>query len=77
MTGSYFMTSGISLFIGSKIANLAAPKDITTATDHTTLLLYQNLFFNLFLMAILVFILLLVMHPFIHKWDLHYKNNKT
>lgn len=76
MTGSYFMASGISLYIGSKIANLAASKNINTATDHLTLRLYQNLFLNLFTAAIIVLILLVVLYPLIQKWDRNFKTNQ-
>jgi len=76
MTGSYFMASGISLYIGSKIANLAASKNINTATDHLTLRLYQNLFLNLFIAAIIVLILLVVLYPLIQKWDRNFKTNQ-
>lgn len=77
MTGSYFMASGISLYIGSKIANLAALKDMTMATDHHMLSLYQNLFLNLFIAAVMVLVLLLVLFPLLQKWDRCYKMNQT
>lgn len=69
MTGSYFMATGISLYIGSKIANIAAPSNINTISDHMTLHSYQNLFLNLFITAIIVLVLLLLLLPFIRKLD--------
>lgn len=76
MTGSYFMASGIALYIGSQIANIAAPKNINIASSHTTLLLYQNLFLNLFIAATIVLIMLLILLPFIKQWDKNYHQNK-
>ncbi|MDI2091158.1 peptide MFS transporter [Commensalibacter oyaizuii] len=75
MTGSYFMASGISLYIGSKIANIAAPAHINDLSADKTLLLYQHLFLNLFIIAVLAVIILMVLIPIVKKWNRHHKEN--
>lgn len=75
MTGSYFMASGISLYIGGKIANIAAPPDMNTLSADKTLVIYQGLFFNLFCLAVVALVILILFLPLLHKWDKKYKQD--
>lgn len=69
MTGSYFMVSGIALYIGSQIANMATSGGSMLLDAKKTLNLYQNLFFNLFILAALALIILIALLPFVKKWE--------
>lgn len=75
MTGAYFMASGVSMYIGSKIANIAAPANIEVLSPHQTLALYSKLFLNLSIMAVVALIILIALTPFAKKWDKYHRRN--
>lgn len=81
MTGSYFLSTGIAMYIGSLFANIAAPHTDKILSASATLVLYQHLFLNLFIAAGIVLILLICLLPLVHQWDkkfrLHHTDDST
>lgn len=75
MTGSYLLASGVAMYIGGIIANLAAPPDMNTLTPDKTLIIYQGLFLNLLILAAIAFVILTLFLPILHKWNKQYKQN--
>lgn len=73
MTGSYLMASGVAMYLGGIIANLAAPPDMNNLSPDKTLIIYQGLFLNLLSLAGIAFVVLTLFLPLLHKWNKQYK----
>ncbi|CAI3942382.1 Dipeptide/tripeptide permease (PTR2) (PDB:2XUT) [Commensalibacter communis] len=75
MTGSYLMASGVAMYIGGIIANIAAPPDMNNLSSEKTLIIYQGLFLNLLCLAGIALVILLLFLPILRKWNKQYKQD--
>ncbi|MBS0959865.1 peptide MFS transporter [Acetobacter thailandicus] len=74
MMGSYCVSNGVAMYLGSIMANYAAIGEGVAATDLvTTLHAYAGLFRILFFTAVICTLLFVICLPFTRKWDAQHR----
>ncbi|OUI96549.1 peptide transporter [Acetobacter indonesiensis] len=78
MMGSYCVSNGVAMYLGSMLANLAAMGNTVAGTDiATTMPIYAGLFRTLFFLAVGCTILFILCLPFTRRWDAQHRAAQT